>query len=245
VADAGPHDRAADAPLVRLQQVIKDYQSLRPLRIQDLTVRPGDALSLLGFDAAMAEVLVSLITGGSLPDQGRVEVFGLPTSTITDHAAWVSILDRFGLVSHRSVLLDQLTAEQNLAIPFTLAVESMTDEVRANVRRLADEIRLPASHLSQRLGDLPASSVVRVRLGRALALKPHVLLAEHPNATLSTPEALAFATDVFTIRRARGIASLTITADKAFAEAIGSEILTLHPATGELRTRKGWRRWFG
>ena len=57
-------------------------------------------------------------------------VFGEPTSAITDHRSWMAMLDRFGLISARSVLLDQLTAEQNLAIPFTLAVESMSDEVR-------------------------------------------------------------------------------------------------------------------
>jgi ABC-type transporter Mla maintaining outer membrane lipid asymmetry ATPase subunit MlaF len=245
VAEAAPEDRPAEVPLVRLQQVIKDYQSLRPLRVQDLSVRRGDALALLGFDAAMAEVLVSLITGGSLPDHGRVEVFGIATSTITDHAAWVSILDQFGLVSNRSVLLDQLTAEQNLAIPFTLAVETLADEIQQNVRRLAEEIGLPAAHLSRRLADLPASSLARIRLGRALALEPRVLLAEHPNATLTAAEALAFASDVSAIRRSRDIASLVITADKGFAEAIGSEILTLHPATGELRAQSGWRRWFG
>src|SRR6478735_884938 len=86
----------ADVPLVHLQHVVKNYQSLRPLRVRDLTLRRGHAVALLGFDAPMAEVLVNLITAGSLPDEGRVLVFGEPTSTITDHAAWMRMLDRFG-----------------------------------------------------------------------------------------------------------------------------------------------------
>jgi ABC-type transporter Mla maintaining outer membrane lipid asymmetry ATPase subunit MlaF len=233
-----------DAPLVQLEQVVKDYQSLRPLRIRSLAVKRNHALALLGFDAPMAEVLVNLITGGSLPDEGRVLVFGEVTSTITDHASWMRMLDRFGLISARSVLLEQLTAEQNLAIPFTLAVESLSEETRRMVRALADEIGLPSAHLTQPLGALPAASVIRVRLGRALALQPAVLLAEHPNATLTRPEALAFAADVTAIRRTRQLASLVVTADPAFAEAIAADVLTLQPATGELQARSGWRRWF-
>jgi putative ABC transport system ATP-binding protein len=188
-------------------------------------------------------VLVNLITAGSLPDEGRVLVFGKQTSTITDHAAWMEMLDRFGLISGRSVLLEQLTAEQNLAIPFTLTVESLEDDTRRAVRQLADEIGLPATHLGEPLGALPAASVLRVRLGRALALEPEVLLAEHPNATLTRAEALAFATDVHMICRARRLASLIITADSAFADAIADDVRALQPSTGELRTPRMWDRW--
>ena len=231
-------------PLVQLQHVVKHYHSLRPLRVQNLVVGRGDAVALLGFDAAMAEVLVSLMTAGTLPDEGQITVFGEATSNIADHASWMTVLDRFGLVSQRSVLLEQLTAEQNLAIPHTLAVESLSDDVRHAVRELADEIGLPASHLAQQLATLPASSIVRVRLGRALALRPDVLLAEHPNATLTKQEALAFANDLSAIRRARTLATIVITADKGFAEAAGTTVLSLHPATGELRRQTGVRRWF-
>jgi len=242
-----PESGAGDAatPVLQLENVLKHYQSLRPLRVRNLIVTPGHALSLLGFDGPMAEVLVNLVTGGSLPDEGRVLVFGEPTSAITDHGSWMAMLDRFGLISERSVLLDQLTAEQNLAIPFTLAVESMSNEIRTTVRRLADEISLPSAHLSQPTGTLPPSSMLRVRLGRALALRPDVLLAEHPNATLSPAEALAFAADVSAIRRDRRLASVVMTADKGFAEAIGTDVLALQPATGELRAATAWRRWFG
>jgi predicted ABC-type transport system involved in lysophospholipase L1 biosynthesis ATPase subunit len=242
--DSGANAPNAE-PLVHLQRVVKHYQSLRPLRVQNLVVGRGDALALLGFDAAMAEVLVSLITAGTLPDEGQVTLFGRPTSGITDHAAWMTVLDRFGLVSQRSVLLEQLTAEQNLAIPHTLAVESLSDEVRQTVRELAEEIALPSAHLPQQLAALPASSIVRIHLGRALALRPDVLLAEHPNATLTKPEALAFANDLSVIRRARGVATVVMTADKGFAEAVGDTVLTLHPATGELRRQSALFRWFG
>jgi ABC-type lipoprotein export system ATPase subunit len=143
------------------------------------------------------------------------------------------------------VLLDQLTAEQNLAIPFTLAVESMSEDVRRDVRTLADEVGLPSSHLLRPIVELPASSVMRLRLGRALALNPKLLLAEHPNAPLTSSEAAAFAADVTRIRTARGLASVVLTADRRFAESIATDVLTLQPATGELKAETStWKRWF-
>ena len=237
--------QAGTPVVVELRNVVKNFQSLRPLRIRHLDIRHDDALGLLGFDEPMAEVFVNLLTAASLPDEGDVLVFGEPTASVSSHATWMALLDRFGLVSRRSVLLDQLTAEQNLAIPFTLAVESLSDDVRRDVRVLADEVGLPSSHLSRPLVELPAPSIMRLRLGRALALGPQVLLAEHPNAPLTPPEAATFAADVTRVRKGRGIASIVLTADRRFAEAIATDVRTLQPATGELRAEESaWKRWF-
>jgi len=231
----------AAVPVVQLLGVTKDYHGLRPLRIRELTLHAGRSLALLGLDEAMAGVLVDLLTAGSRPDMGDVLVFGASTASVTDRERWLTVLDRFGLISERGVMLEQLTTEQNLAIPFSLAVETMNAELRASVRRLAEEVGIPSGRLSVKLAELPASLKLRVRLGRALALDPQVLLAEHPNATLSSDEALAFAKDVARISRSRGLATLTCTADRRFAHAIAEQVLTLQPATGELKA--SWRRW--
>ncbi|HEX5109642.1 MAG TPA: hypothetical protein VFV95_14415 [Vicinamibacterales bacterium] len=233
----------AEVPVVQLRGVTKDYHGLRPLRIRELTLHPGRSLALLGLDEAMAAVLVDLITAGSRPDTGDVLVFGGSTAEVTDRERWLVLLDRFGLISGRGVLLEQLTAAQNLAIPLSLEVETMTDGLRAAVGRLADEVRIPAARLSENLDQLPAPLKLRVRLGRALALDPQVLLAEHPNAALSADEAQAFARDVMSIARHRRLATLTCTADRKFAHAIAEQVLTLQPATGELKAASPWRRW--
>jgi ABC-type transporter Mla maintaining outer membrane lipid asymmetry ATPase subunit MlaF len=231
--------------VVQLRNVVKHFQSLRPLRVRQLDIRRDHGLSLLGFDEPMAEVFVSLLTAASLPDEGDIHVFGEPTSAVSSHSTWIPILDRFGLVSRRSVLLDQLTAEQNLAMPLTLTVMSMPDDIRREVRALAEEVGLLAAHLDRPIVELPASSIMRLRLGKALALRPHVLLAEHPNAPLTSAEAAAFAADVTRIRKDRGIASVVLTADRRFADAIGTDVLTLQPATGELTVEtSSWKRWF-
>jgi ABC-type transporter Mla maintaining outer membrane lipid asymmetry ATPase subunit MlaF len=229
--------------VVALRDVVKDYKGLRPIRILQFELRQGESVALLGFEQVAAEILVNLITGATLPDSGDVDVFGVSTRNISDPDAWLVEMDRFGILSPRVVLLDAFTVEQNLALPFTLEVEQLPDPVRATVQALAAEVGIPPALLSQSPAGLDAELQLRLRLGKALALGPRVLLAEHPNATLAADALPRFAADLKRIARARELAMLVITADSAFARAVATRALTLKPATGELARTPAWRKW--
>ena len=235
---------AAGDLVVELRNVTRDYHGLRPLRISHLQLHQGESLALLGFDQATAELLVNLITGAILPDTGDVTVMGQRTASIQDAETWVKTLDQFGLLSERAVLLEQLTAEQNLAMPLSLELDDLPVAIRSHVRKVAEETGLPGDDLGKPLSSLDAASRLRVRLGRALGLDPRVILAEHPNATLSPATAPSFAADLARVAAGRGAALLVITADSTFAHAVAEHVLTLQPATGELRRAAGWRKWF-
>ena len=235
----------ADANLViELRGVSKDYRGLRPLRIERLGVGEGQSVAILGCDQTTAEVLVSLITGAITPDTGEVIVFGQSTRDIVDAEAWLQGLDQFGILSERAVLLDQLTAEQNLAVPFSLELDDMAEDLRSRVRHLSEEVGLDAHDLKASVASLGAAARQRVRLGRALALKPRVLLAEHPNASLNGEGLPEFAADLSAVIASRALTSLVLTADRTFAGAVASAVLELNPATGELKPSAGWRKWF-
>ena len=94
------------------------------------------------------------------------------------------------------------------------------------------------------MGDASADVVARVRLARALALGPSLLLAEHPSATLDRGDVTQFAKDLARVARARGLAVLAMTADPLFASALGGTQLTLEPATGALRPPGVWNKLF-
>jgi ABC-type lipoprotein export system ATPase subunit len=201
-------------------------------------------MALVGFDQLTAEILVDLITGAIVPDSGSVSVFGQQTTAIADRTEWLETLDQFGMLTERAVLVEQLTVEQNLAIPFSLALESLPSDVRARVALLAEEIGFASSDLMKAVGSLTPPERLRVRLGRALAMGPKVLLAEHPNATLAADEAQAFGGQIRRIVKGRGIAMLVLTADQEFARTAADDVLVLEPATGTLKPSSGWRRWF-
>jgi ABC-type sulfate/molybdate transport systems ATPase subunit len=224
--------------------ISKDYRGLRPLRITGLTVAAAEQIAVLGFDQASAEVFINLATGATLPDAGQISVFGRPTSAIGDSTDWLATLDRFGIVSERAVLLDQLTVIQNLAMPFTLEIEPPPADIRARAESLAREVGLPETAWERAVAGLNAAARARVRLGRALALDPDVLLLEHNSATLDRDDVPTFGAHVRAIATRRGIALVAATADELFARAVAARVLTLELSTGRLNQRRS-RRWFG
>jgi ABC-type transporter Mla maintaining outer membrane lipid asymmetry ATPase subunit MlaF len=231
------------APLLALTDVSKAYGGLRPLRLQRLALLPGESMAILGFDQAMAEVFVNLATGASLPDSGAVEVFGRPTSAIADSAEWLTFVDRFGIVSERAVMLEQLTVVQNLALPFTLDIEPPSDSARRRAMSLAREVGLLEDVWDSAVSALPGAGRAAARLARALALDPAILLLEHPTASVDREDVTALGRRFRAVAAARGVAALALTADEMFAAAFSSTALRLDAANGRLTARRA-KSWF-
>jgi ABC-type transporter Mla maintaining outer membrane lipid asymmetry ATPase subunit MlaF len=226
------------SPIVELSDVAKDYRGLRPLRIASLTIGAGERVAILGLDQISAEVFVNLVTGASLPDRGDVRLFGRSTSAITDSADWLSVVDRFGIVSSRAVLLDALTVVQNLAMPFTLDVDPVSAVVRQRAAALAEEVGLSGATHDRPVGELDAGGRFRVRFGRALALDPAIVIFEHPTAELSGNEIGPVASRCRNVAIARNTATITLTVDRDFGEKVANRVLTLQLSTGRLSG--GW-----
>lgn len=231
--------------VITIDRLRKNYVALRPLRIESLRLAPARRTALLGIDADGAEILVNLITGSSLPDEGTIGVFGRETTAIASADEWLATLGRFGVISRRADLLDELTVAQNLALAFGLSVDPVPDAVMAEVRRLSVESGVPLEALT--LLPQAAGAVVRARchLARALAVEPSVLLVEHGQALTEPADAAAFGRDIARAARGRHLAVLAITADESFADAVAGSVYAVEPATGRLVPRSGWRRWFG
>lgn len=230
---------------IQMRDVRKDYRALRPLRVRALDVRDGESIALLGFDRAAAEVLVNLLTAATVPDSGEVRIFGRPTVAIQDADTWLTSLDCFGILSERAVVLDTMTVEENLTMPLTMGLHDVDTSIRAKVQALAEEVGLTREDMARPVAALSVSARLRLRLGRALAPDPRILLAEHPNALLESAGRNAFATDYARIVAMRHLASVVVTADPAFAAAIAPRTLALQPATGELKPRSAWKRLLG
>jgi len=236
------------AALVEIQGVVKSYlsQSLRPLRIHELMVSANERLSLRGFDAGAAEMFVHLVTGAALPDEGTVRVAGTDTRDIATDTEWLKSLDRFGIVTHRAVLIDQISLASNLALPLTVSIDPMPADVRERVERLAIDAGFETGALERPVGDLSGENRLRLHMARAVANGPEMLMLEHPTGQLTDSEAstrigetLARLSDVY------AFGWIALTEDAAFAEAARGKVLELNPATGTLAApTRGWRSWF-
>jgi putative ABC transport system ATP-binding protein len=223
-----------------LHEVEKQYGGLRPLRVRHLRIEPGSRAALLGLDAPAAETFINLITGAVLPEKGSVRSLGQLTSSIAGSDAWLAFVEQFGFVSDRVALLDAMTVAQNLAIPFDLEIDPIPAHVLARVVHLAGEIDIDRAQFDVPVAETSPAVRARVRLGRALALDPAVLVLEHPTATLSRDDVRAYASVINQVWKRRRLTIVGLTMDEGFAKALDGRLLSWQPATGEFRERRGW-----
>ena len=209
---------------------------------------PGECVAVSGFDAGAAEVLVNLVTGASLPDEGEVRVLGQLTADISGGDDWLASLDRFGIVSPRGVLLEGATIEQNLALPLTLSIDPVPPEIAVRVAHLALQVRDRGGGRDRVVaagdrrnaaaypGPRPPRACRRARAGAARARAPGRRHSRRRSAPRSQTA----------LRRlpSRGTsATLVITKDDDFAKRAAPRALRLEPATGALTPiKKGWFR---
>jgi ABC-type transporter Mla maintaining outer membrane lipid asymmetry ATPase subunit MlaF len=230
--------------VIHISGLRKQFGGLRPLRINNLTVSEGERVTLHGLDAEAAEMLMLLITGASLPDEGLVAINGRDTRDIKTDTEWLVSLDSFGMVTTRAALLDSVSLEANMALPFTLSIDPLPPEVKQSVEALRAEVELPADRLSAPINTLGEAERLRVHLARALALNPRLLLLEHPTARLAPEDASAFGRVLSAIGERRGVGWLAVSEDDAFAKAAGGQRFRLSPGSGDIGTvARGWRLW--
>jgi ABC-type transporter Mla maintaining outer membrane lipid asymmetry ATPase subunit MlaF len=232
-------------PVVDISGVIKQYGALRPLRIERLRLMAGDQLALIGLDQPAAEVFISLLTGAALPDTGSIAMFGQPTSDIATSDAWLASLDRFGIISERAAILESMTVIQNLAMPFTLDIEPPPGDVLVRAEALAREAGIDEGAWDRPCHGLASGARLRLRLARALALDPPIVVLEHPSASLERADVGPTARAVRAIVERRRTTALTLTMDREWAHAVAPRTVTLEPATGRVKeglwSRMGFR----
>ena len=95
--------------------------------------------------------------------------------------------------------------------------EPVADDVPERPRHdrlaLADDVGLDPALLGTPVGTLDRLAQLRVRLGRALALTPRLLLAEHPNALVDAVQVGAAAEGLARAVSGRGVSMLVVTGD--------------------------------
>ena len=234
-------------PVLAFDGVIKAYGGLRPLRLRQLRVEAGEHIGLAGFDQTTAELFVNLVTGATLPDEGSVTIFGRATSAITDSTDWLATIEQFGIVSERAVLLEQISAAQNIAMSLTLDIDPMAREVRHEVESLGAAVGLEAAVLDRPIHGTSVAIRHRIRIARAIAGQPKMLLVEHPLAGVDAGDVSALGGDLARVAQSRGLAVVVLAGSVEAARPFAPRVFTLNAATGDLtEARSGLlKRLFG
>jgi heme exporter protein A len=197
-----PSSDAAEGPaLLEARGLRRSFGGLRVLRGVDLTVRASEAVVVAGPNGAGKTTLLRLLAGLMRPDSGEVRVLGRPLRGDGAEARRA-----IGLVSHQSLLYDDLTLAQNLTFTARLyALPKPADAARA---------ALESAGLASRGDDSPRrlsrGLTQRASIARALLHRPRVLLLDEPFTALDAAAAERLRADLAG-RLAAGLGMVIVT----------------------------------
>ncbi|WP_217131360.1 ABC transporter ATP-binding protein [Streptomyces sp. AC558_RSS880] len=202
-------------PVIEVCEVSRRYDDGPPaLREASLTVRPGEAVAVLGPSGSGKSTLLNLIAGLDRPDAGTVTVDGVRVDRLGETGAALFRRSRIGVVFQFFNLLDDLTVSDNVVLPARLAGTGR----READRRAAELLELLGidRHARAYPGRLSGGERQRVAVARALVNRPALLLADEPTGALDT----AAGEDVsrlLTTLNAEGQTVVVVTHDLALA----------------------------
>jgi ABC-type lipoprotein export system ATPase subunit len=185
--------------IVELINVRKSYGSTEVLKGVNLSVKPGDFISIRGKSGVGKTNLFKIMALLQTPDGGTVNFSGKDVSKLNDDKKTELRLNQMGLVFQFFNLLPSLTVLENIELPLSLnGVKRRERQERANELLAFFEL----TNLAERYPfNLSGGERQRVAIIRALVNDPAVLLADEPTSSLDD-ENSAFLLDL--LRRISG-----------------------------------------
>jgi putative ABC transport system ATP-binding protein len=173
-------------PLVVLEKVTKTYvkgsETIRALDGVDLSIEPGDFLSIMGPSGSGKSTLLNVLGLLDRPATGVYRHGGTDVMSLDDDAL-SSLRNRtVGFIFQSFNLFPEMTALENIETPLLYA------GVPAAERRRRAEEKADLAGIRHRLAHRPAElsggEMQRVAIARALAGDPALLLADEPTGNL-------------------------------------------------------------
>jgi phospholipid/cholesterol/gamma-HCH transport system ATP-binding protein len=177
-----PEPLAESQPVVELRHVSIAFDGPPVLEDISFTVAPGETRILLGPAGVGKSVLLKLIIGLLLPDQGSVLLFGEDISTMKEEQLF-PLRARTGMVFQEGALFDSLTVRDNVAYQLLQDPAITGEEIDRRVHQALRFVGLEET-FSLYPDSLSGGMRRRVAIARALINNPELLLYDSPTGGL-------------------------------------------------------------
>lgn len=202
-----------DSPVLTARDVWKSHDGRSDvLRGLNLEVSSGESVLVRGANGSGKTTLLSILGGLDLPTKGSVRIGGREISRMKEsELAKVRLFD-VGFVFQTHNLIDDLTVEENVALPLRLARKPagprVTDLLQA----------FDLTHLAtRRPNEISVGEGQRVAVARSLANGPKVILADEPTASLDANGTAAVLSAFQVARTSYGAAIVVAVHDASFS----------------------------
>jgi putative ABC transport system ATP-binding protein len=169
--------------MLRVSRLRKSYPTpqglLSVLRGVDLALEAGSSLALMGESGSGKSTLLHLIAALDAPDSGEIYLDGVAISGRSDAERAALRRESLGIVFQQFNLIPSLTVADNLAFQARIANRFDAAWQQELTRRLG-----LAQVIDRYPEQLSGGQQQRVAIGRTLAGRPRLLLADEPTGNL-------------------------------------------------------------
>lgn len=205
-------------PLV-LENISKYFGSLVAVQDVDLVIEPGEFICFLGPSGCGKTTLLRIITGFEQQTNGDVIYDGKIINDVIPQKR------DFGIVFQSYALFPNMTVYQNVAFGLKMRKmpKKLIDERVSEILQLVGLTEWESHYPSQ----LSGGQQQRVALGRAIAIKPKVLLLDEPLSALDAKIRVRLRTVIKKLQEELGITLIYVTHDQEEALALADRVVIM------------------
>lgn len=177
-----------EQPLIRARALRKTYhvgdQVVHALDGLDLDIGTNEYVALMGPSGSGKSTLMNMLGCLDSPTSGTYALNGHDVSRLEDDAL-ADIRNReIGFVFQTFNLLPRYTALENVALPMVYAGFSKAERI-SRAQEVLHQVGL-GDRMNHRPNELSGGQRQRVAVGRALVMRPSIILADEPTGNLDS-----------------------------------------------------------
>lgn len=197
--------------ILRAERLSKRYGETRALDDVSLEVALGTSTAIMGTSGSGKTTVLHVLAGILVPDSGSVQFDGVDVTTLPDRERTRLRRDRFGFVFQQGMLLPELTAIENVALPLMLQGTPKKGALGPAAQWLA-ALGL-AGMEGRRIGELSGGQAQRVAIARAQVTGAPIIFADEPTGSLDSQTSEEVIDALLGSTGSRGSALLMVTHD--------------------------------
>lgn len=201
--------------ILRAERLSKRYGETRALDDVSLEVALGTSTAIMGTSGSGKTTVLHVLAGILVPDSGSVQFDGVDVTTLPDRERTRLRRDRFGFVFQQGMLLPELTAIENVALPLMLQGTPKKGALGPAAQWLA-ALGL-AGMEGRRIGELSGGQAQRVAIARAQVTGAPIIFADEPTGSLDSQTSEEVIDALLGSTGSRGSALVMVTHDADIA----------------------------
>ena len=196
----------------------------------DLTIAPGDFISIMGPSGSGKSTLLHLLSGLDHPTSGSLTYDGQEIYTLSDKELSAFRRRQMGFIFQQFNLLPVLTARENILMPLLLDKKQPDEGYLDQLAELLG-LRDRLDHLPH---ELSGGQQQRVAIARALIAQPEVIFADEPTGNLDSKSGGEVMELLKGIRDRMGKTLVIITHDNRIAAAADRQLTIMDGVLSEV-----------